>query len=616
LREISVPPLVDPPRSGGLADSVYAIAEDDPGLVQLARLEGADAAGGHHGGLWTDISAAVFRDEVLALAKGLLANGVRFGDRVGIMSRTCYEWTMFDYALWSIGAVPVPIYSTSSSEQVRWILADTRAVACVVEHEDQAMTVGAVCDALPDLLGIWQLDDGCVNRLMADGTSVADEVVHRHRRAVSPAGLATVIYTSGTTGRPKGCMITHAGFSAECDNLLAGWHEVFARRPGEQPATLLFLPLAHVYARMVQVASLRGGITLAHQGSPAPDALVPALSSFRPTFLLAVPYIFERILDKARRAAEEEGKGELFEKAAEVAVRHAEASERRMLGEGPGPGPGLRLQHQLYDRTVYSRVRAVLGGRLRHAMCGGSSLSRDVGLFFAGAGITLIEGYGLTETTAAVTANPPGRVKYGTVGRPVPGAALRIAEDGEVLVRGGIVFAGYLNDPAATEESFRHGWLATGDLGTLDHEGYLTITGRKKDVIVTSGGKTVAPAVLEERVRSHPLVAQCLVVGDDRPYVGALITLDEEALAHWQRVHHKQLSDTWQALGDADLHEEIQRLVVTANTAVSRAESIRAFRILPYRFTEEQGLVTPSLKLRRKAIVKAFGQDIDELYTA
>ncbi|MFF4652057.1 AMP-dependent synthetase/ligase [Streptomyces sp. NPDC001380] len=610
MHEFGVPPLVEAPRTGGLADSVYLVAEEDPHLVQLRRREHA------RDGEWLEVTAAVFRDEVLALAKGLLANGIRLGDRVALMSRTRYEWTLFDYALWSVGAVPVPVYPTSSPEQVRWILADTGAVACVVEHEDHAMTVGAVCDSLPSLRRIWQLDSGCTTELMGDGVAVADELVHRHRRSVTPGSAATVIYTSGTTGRPKGCVLTHANFAAECDNLVTGWSEVFAGRGGEQASTLLYLPLAHVYARMVQVASLRGGIALGHQAETSPEQLLPALASFRPTFLLAVPYIFERIHRRARQAAEEAGRGDLFAKAADVAVRWAEAAERRALGEGAGPSAALRLQHQLYDMTVYARVRAVLGGRMRHAVCGGSALSREVALFFAGAGITVVEGYGLTESTAAVTVNPPGRVRYGTVGRPVPGCTVRIAEDGEVWVRGGTVFAGYLDNPGATAEVLRGGWLATGDLGELDDEGYLTITGRKKDIIVTSGGKSIAPGVLEERVRAHPLVSQCLVVGDDRPYAGALVTLDPEALAHWQRVRHKPQAEPRQVLRDPDLQEEIQRLLVTANTAVSRAESIRAFRIIPEEFTEERGLVTPSLKLRRGAIVKAYAADIEELYTA
>ncbi len=607
MHELSTPPLA-PPAPGGLADSVYETAEHTPELPQFARREAGSKQ-------WTEVTAARFRDEVLALAKGLLARGVRFGDRVALMSRTRYEWTLFDYALWSIGAIPVPIYPTAAAEQVRWILAETHAVACVVEDEDHAMTVGAVCDALPHLAGIWQLDQGCVRTLTEDGARVPDALVHRQRLGVNAESIATVIYTSGTTGRPKGCLLTHGNFTAEADNVLAGWDSVFHERDGSQPASLLFLPLAHVYGRMVQVAAVRGGIRLGHVGELSAESLLPALASYRPTFLHAVPYIFEKLHAQARRSAEEAGQAELFDRAAEVAVQWARAVERKALGHGSGPGPALRARHLAYDRLVYQRLRASLGGRVRSVMCGGSTLSRELGLFFAGVGMTVYEGYGLTETTAAITANPPGRPKFGTVGKPVPGVSVAIAEDGEVWARGAVVFAGYLNHPRCTAEALRDGWLATGDLGDLDEDGYLTITGRKKELIVTSSGKNLAPAALEERVRAHPLVAHCLVVGDRRPYVAALITLDSRALEHWQRLNRREAVDEWATLADEDLHAEIQRAVAAANTAVSRAESIRAFRLLPGEFTVDQGLLTPSLKLRRQAILDWYAADVEELYT-
>ncbi|WP_055587487.1 AMP-dependent synthetase/ligase [Streptacidiphilus griseoplanus] len=606
MRDFSVPPLVEPPCSGGLADTVYQVAAQEPQRIQLARRV-PGAAG------WSEVTASAFRDEVTALAKGLLASGVRFGDRVAIMARTRYEWTQFSYALWSIGAQVVPIYPTSSSEQVSWILADSRAVACVVEHEDDAMTVGAACDGLPTLKRIWQLDGGCVRQLSRLGCDIPDETVDSHRAAVHPDSPAAIAYTSGTTGRPKGCVVTHANFAVECDTLQAGWGELVAA-PGEQPAVLAFLPLAHVYGLMVQIFCLRAGVRLGHQPEISAGELLPALASFRPTFLFAVPYVFEKIVARARLSAAESGRADAFDKAMEVAVRFAAAQEARRERSGPGPGPALRLRHRMYDRMVYRRLRAVLGGRVRHAVSGGSALSRSLGLLFAGVGITVYDGYGLTETTAAVTGQPLGRPRFGTVGRPLPGCAVHIAPDGEIWVRGGTVFAGYLNDPQGTAEVLRDGWFATGDLGSLDRDGYLSITGRKKDVIITSGGKSVAPAVLEERVRAHPLISQCLLVGDDRPYVAALITLDPEALVHWQRVHQKQADAGWGAVTDQDLQEEIQRVVVTANTAVSRAESIRAFRILPVEFSVGQGLLTPSLKLRRRAIVKAYAADIDQLY--
>ncbi|GAA2841806.1 AMP-dependent synthetase/ligase [Kitasatospora paracochleata] len=604
MREISSPAL-PAAVTGGLADSVYDWAEREPGLVQLSRRDGEG---------WRPVTAAEFRREVLALAKGLLTRGVRYGDRVAVMSATRYEWTLFDYALWSIGAIPVPVYPTAAAEQVRWILAETAAVACVVEHEDHAMTVGAVCDALPELTGIWQLDRGCVEDLVEDGRGVPDALVHRQRLGVGPESVATVIYTSGTTGRPKGCLLTHGNFAAAADALLGGWAEVFRDTGGGEPGTLLFLPLAHVYGRMVQVAAVRGGIRIGHHGVLSTDSLLPALASFRPTFLHAVPYIFEKIYQRAREAAEADGRLDLFEQAAETATSWAAAREQRGLGHGPGPGPALRIRHAAYDRLVYSRLRAVLGGRVRNVMCGGSTLSRELGLFFAGAGMTVYEGYGLTETTAAITANPPGRPRFGTVGKPVPGASVAIGEDGEVWVRGGGVFGGYLNHPRCTEQALYDGWLATGDIGSLDEDGYLTITGRKKELIVTSSGKNLAPGQLEERVRAHPLIAQCLVVGDDRPYVAALVTLDAQALSHWLKTHGREQLDIWSALADEELHAEIQRAVAAANTTVSRAESIRAFRLLPKEFTVEDGLLTPSLKLRRHAIADRYAADIEELY--
>ncbi|MEU6171424.1 AMP-dependent synthetase/ligase [Streptantibioticus parmotrematis] len=607
MREFTVPPCETAPQAGGLADSVFAHADEAPDAVVLGRKVDGE---------WRDVSAARFRDEVLALAKGLLADGVRFGDRVGIMSRTRYEWTLFDYALWAIGAQPVPVYPTSSSDQVRWMLHDSGAVACVVEHEDHAMTIGAVVDQLPQLERLWQLDAGAVPDLMAAGEDIDDEVVARHRLAVTPDATATVIYTSGTTGRPKGCVLTHANFMAEADNVVGRWEPVFHSKAGDEASTLLFLPLAHVFGRMVEVAAIRARVRLGHQPSLAADDLMPDLAAFRPTFMLAVPYVFEKVFGAARRKAELGGKLGPFDKAVEVAVRYAEALEAKAFGTGPGPGASLRVQHQLYDKLVYAKMRDALGGRLRHAMSGGSAMERDLGLFFAGAGVTIYEGYGLTETTAAATANPPERTRYGTVGQPVPGTTVHIADDGEVWLRGGQVFAGYLNNPKATDEVLHDGWLATGDLGALDDEGYLTITGRKKEILVTSGGKSVSPVPLEDRVRAHPLVAQCVVVGNDRPFVAALVTLDPEAVEHWLSMRGKPSMPPEQLVRDPDVETEVRRAVVAANTLVSKAESIRTFRILAARFSEEKGLLTPSLKLKRKAIEKAYGAEIEALYHA
>ncbi|MFI1395338.1 AMP-dependent synthetase/ligase [Streptomyces sp. NPDC020681] len=594
------------PQVGGLADAVFDNAEDDPGRVALGRKDAA--------GQWQDVSAAMFRDEVLALAKGLIAHGVRFGDRVALMCRTRYEWTLFDFALWTVGAQSVPIYPTSSAEQVWWMLHDSEVTACMVEHEDHAMTIGSVVDRLPLLKRLWQLDAGAIEELVRDGEHIEEDVVHRHRRALTPDTIATIIYTSGTTGRPKGCVITHANFMFETDTMIARWESVFHSKPGDEAATLLFLPLSHVFGRMVEVAAIRGRVKMGHQPVLQASALLPDLASFRPTFILAVPYIFEKVFNAARRKAEAAGKSGPFDKAVEVAVKYAEAMEHRAFGIGPGPSAGLRMQHQLFEKLVYGKVRDAMGGRVRHAMSGGSGMDRRLGLFFEGAGVTVFEGYGLTESTAAATANPPERTRYGTVGQPIPGTTVHIAEDGEIWLHGANIFQGYLGDPKSTDAVLHDGWLATGDLGALDEDGYLTITGRKKEILVTSGGKSVSPIGLEERVRAHPLVAQCIVVGNDRPYIAALVTVDQEAVEHWLAMQNKAPLPPADLVRDPDLEMEIRRAVVAANTLVSQAESIRTFRILAHPFSEEHGLLTPSLKLKRKAIESAYAVEVNALY--
>ncbi|OIJ67843.1 AMP-dependent synthetase/ligase [Streptomyces mangrovisoli] len=608
MREFTNPPLASAPPVGGLADAVFQYAQEDPLFVALGRKD--------DGGQWRDVTAAEFRDEVLALAKGLLARGIRFGDRVAIMCRTRYEWTLFDFALWSIGAQVVPIYPTSSAEQCFWMLHDAQVSAAMVEHEDHAMTIATVIDRLPMLHQLWQLDTGAVQELYDAGAHLDDALVHRHREAVTPESVATIIYTSGTTGRPKGCVLTHGNFMFEADTVIARWEPVFHSKKGDEAATLLFLPLAHVFGRMVQIAAFRGRVRFGHQPQLHAAALLPDLAAFRPTFFLAVPYIFEKVFNAARRKAEREGKEGPFEKAVDVAVKYADAVEAKAWGTGPGPSAALRVQHQLFDKLVYSKVRAAMGGRVRHAMSGGSAMDRRLGLFFAGAGVQIYEGYGLTESTAAATANPPERTRYGTVGQPIPGVSVHIADDGEVWINGGNVFQGYLNNQKATDGTLHDGWLATGDLGSLDEDGYLTITGRKKEILVTSGGKSVSPGVLEERVRDHPLVHQCIVVGNDRPYVAALVTLDQEAVEHWLQMRGKPALAGPQLVHDGDLETEVRRAVVAANTLVSQAESIRTFRILAQPFTEEHGLLTPSLKLKRKAIENAYANEVEALYRA
>ncbi|MFJ8591298.1 AMP-dependent synthetase/ligase [Streptomyces sp. NPDC093598] len=608
MREFTNPPLALPPPVGGLADVVFEHAQDDPLHIALGRKDAS--------GQWRDVTSAEFRDEVLALAKGLLASGIRFGDRVAIMSRTRYEWTLFDYALWTIGAQVVPVYPTSSAEQCFWMLYDAEVTAAVVEHEDHAMTIATVIDRLPQLRRLWQLDSGAVHELYDAGAHLDDEVVHRHRQAVTPESVATIIYTSGTTGRPKGCLLTHGNFMFEADTVIRRWESLFHSKRGDEAATLLFLPLAHVFGRMVQVAGIRGKVKFGHQPQLNAAALLPDLAAFKPTFFLAVPYIFEKVFNAARRKAEKEGRSGPFEKAVDIAIKYADAMEAKAWGTGPGPSAGLRMQHQLFDKLVYAKIRAAMGGRIKHAMSGGSAMDRRLGLFFAGAGVHIYEGYGLTESTAAATANPPGRTRFGTVGQPIPGMTVHIADDGEIWLHGENVFQGYLNNQKATDATLHDGWLATGDLGALDEDGFLTITGRKKEILVTSGGKSVSPGVLEERVRDHPLVNQCIVVGNDRPYIAALVTLDQEAVEHWLAMRAKPQMSPAELVRDADLETEVRRAVVAANTLVSQAESIRTFRILAQPFTEEHGLLTPSLKLKRKAIEKAYENEVEALYRA
>ncbi|GAA3849986.1 AMP-dependent synthetase/ligase [Streptomyces coacervatus] len=608
MREFTNPPLTLSPPVGGLADVVFERAQEDPLHISLGRKDDQ--------GQWRDVTAAEFRDEVLALAKGLLARGIRFGDRVAIMSRTRYEWTLFDFALWTIGVQVVPIYPTSSAEQCFWMLYDAECSAAIVEHEDHAMTIATVIDRLPQLHQLWQLDNNAVQELYDAGAYLDDEVVHRHRQAVTPDSTATIIYTSGTTGRPKGCVITHASFMYEADTVAEHMEPVFHSKKGDEAATLLFLPLAHVFGRMVEVTGIRHGIRFGHQPQMNAATLLPDLQAFKPTFILAVPYIFEKVFNASRRKAEKDGKAGPFEKAVEIAVKYADAVEAKAWGIGPGPSAGLRVQHQLFDKLVYSKLRAAMGGRIRNAISGGSAMDRRLGLFFAGAGVQIYEGYGLTESTAAATANPPERTRYGTVGQPIPGVTVHIADDGEIWLHGPNVFQGYLNNQKATDETLHDGWLATGDLGALDEDGFLTITGRKKEILVTSGGKSVSPALLEERVRDHPLVNQCIVVGNDRPYIAALVTLDQEAVEHWLTMRGKPQMSPAQLVRDADLETEVRRSVVAANTLVSQAESIRTFRILAQPFTEEHGLLTPSLKLKRKAIENAYANEVEALYRA
>ena len=589
MREYATPMAVRPSASGSLTDDVVANAVAHPDQPVLARRTGSG---------WSHLSAAEFLAEVSGVAKGLIASGVQAGDRVALLSRTRYEWTLFDYAVWFAGAVSVPIYETSSADQVDWLLDDCGAAVAVVETTEH---VARVAKTGRELRHVWCLDDGAVAALVSAGTAVADEELESRRSGLSPSSLATIIYTSGTTGPPRGCMLTHGNFMHELAAAVEELDELFA---GDEAATLLFLPLAHVFARVIQVGAVRQRVLLGF--CPDIRRLTDDLESFRPTFLLGVPRVFEKLFNSASQNATADGRGRLFDRAAVTAIAYSRALERGR------PGRVLRTRHALYERLVYGRLRAALGGRCAYAVSGGAPLGERLGHFYRGIGVTVLEGYGLTETTAAVTVNVPGALKIGTVGRPLGGTTVRVAEDGELLVRGGQVQSGYWKGSGATEDP-DDGWLRTGDLGEIDDEGFVRVTGRKKEILVTAGGKNVAPSGLEDVVRSHPLVSQCLVVGDGQPFIAALVTLDPDAVGPWARGHGKS-EDLPDLVDDADLRAEVQSVVDEANRTVSQAESIRRFTVLPVDWTEKSGLLTPSLKLKRVMVLRQFRREVDDLY--
>ena len=604
MREFSMPPLAQIPATANLADVVFRRAAEQPQAVVLRRPSGGTGAYG----AWTDVTASQFKDDVIAVTKGLVAAGIEPGDRVALMSHTRYEWTLIDYAIWTAGAITVPVYETSSGEQAEWILSDSGARACFVETAAYGDIIASFRDRVPGLSQVWQIGSD-LDSLRAAGADVGDEVVAERAAAAGAADLATVIYTSGTTGQPKGCELTHENLLADVRNAFLGPLTLIAG--AEDPGTVLFLPLAHVFARIIQVGCIEGGIVLGHCADLT--ALLPALASFRPTFILAVPRVFEKVYNTAEQKAQSEKRGAIFGRAAAVAVGYSRALD----GPGGRPSFGLRAQHALFGRLVYRKLRAALGGRAQYAVSGGAALSERLCHFFRGIGVTVLEGYGLTETTAAATVNRPDRNKIGTVGLPLPGVGIKIADDGEILISGKNVFPGYWRNEAATKEVFAEdGWFATGDIGELDEEGFLTITGRKKELIVTAGGKNVSPAVLEDRLRSHALISQCMVVGDGRPFVAALVTLDPEAFGPWKERHGKPADATIASLrDDPDLVADVQAAVDDANLAVSRAESIRKFRILDVDFTQEAGQLTVKLGIRRSVLLKDFAADIDALYS-
>ena len=594
MNEISIPPLVPAATAGNLTNLIAERAWFEPERIIMSRPLGEG---------WQPVTAREVEEEIRATAKGLIASGVQIGDRVAIMARTRYEWTILDFATWFAGGVVVPIYDTSSAEQIDWILNDSHSVAIIVETPALAELVKTVQPS--HTRHMWTMTEDVLTVLREAGKHIGDDEIDRRRNAITPASLATLIYTSGTTGKPKGVQLSHANFLSECGNVVQGASELFLKPGG---STLLFLPIAHVFGRMVQIGSISAGLHMAHCSDPV-GRLPMDLASFKPTFVLAVPRIFEKIYNGAEAKAEAAGKGDIFRKAAAVAIAYSEALDKKKVS------PILKLKHGLFDKLVYSKIRAGMGGRVEAAISGGAPLGARLGHFYRGAGVTVLEGYGLTETTAGATLNLMGAQRVGSVGRPIPGTSVKIAEDGEVLLRGPIVMEGYWQNQAANDEVFdSERWFKSGDLGKLDEDGFLYIVGRKKELIVTAGGKNVAPAVLEDRLRAHPLVSQCMVVGDNQPFIAALVTLDPDALKGWVANNKKDGASIADLVNDPDLIAVIQTAVDEANKAVSKAESIRKFTLLTTDFTIAGGHLTAKLSVKRHVVAKEFAKEIDALF--
>ena len=601
MPEFTAPQSFTIPDDASAVDSVFTRAQTKPASLVYKRKAGS---------AWVDVTAAEFAEKVTSVAKGLIALGIEQGDRVALMSATRYEWPLVDYAIWAAGAVTVPIYETSSAEQVRWILEDSEATLLVVETEKHRETVAEVTDAAPSVRKVLQIEAasgarGAIEELTALGADVSDDDVQARIAALKSSDPATLIYTSGTTGRPKGCALTHGNLLAESRGIVASSLGDLLTQPGV--TTLMFLPMAHVLARAVSIAAFDAGAALGHT-SDIPN-LVPTFGEFKPDFILSVPRVFEKVYNAARAKAHGEGKGKIFDAAAETAIAWSEAQDKG------GAGLVLNAKHFVFDKLVYSKLKSALGGRCQLAISGGAPLGARLGHFFRGIGVTIYEGYGLTETSAAFAVNTIGHQKIGTVGRPLAGNSVRIAEDGEIMLSGPVVFGGYWKNEKATAEAIEDGWFHTGDLGSLDSEGYITITGRKKEILVTAGGKNVSPAQLEDHLRAHPLISQAIVVGDQQPFIGALVTIDAEALPAWNERNGKP-ADTAVAdlLADADLTAEIDEAIAEANKLVSHAEAIKKYRILPVDFSEETGELTPTMKLKRNVVYTTFADDIAKIY--
>jgi long-chain acyl-CoA synthetase len=596
MKSYDIEPLIVSAETENITDLLEVRVAKTPNLP-LFSVEEAE-------GRWVDITAKDFHAKVIALAKGLVAAGIQPGQAVAIMSRTRFEWTLLDFAIWYAGAVSVPIYESSAPSQMEWILSDSDSVAVFLENDEHVERFEQIKAGAPLVRKVWTIESDAIEQLIKVGREISDETIEAKRKSSKLRDLATIIYTSGTTGKPKGCELTHRGFVELSKNATLELPQVVA----EGASTLLFLPLAHVFARFIEVLCVHGGVKVGHQ--PDSKNVGPAMASFHPTFLLAVPRVFEKVYNSAEQKAEAAGKGKIFRTAAYVAISYSKA-----LDTPGGPSLVQKLRHTFFDVLVYKKLRAAMGGQVKYAVSGGAPLGARLGHFYRGIGLIVLEGYGLTEVTAPAMIGRPDALKIGKVGRVLPGTGIKIADDGEIWLRGNNILRGYWRNPEATAATMDGEWFKTGDIGELDEDGFLSITGRKKELLVTAGGKNVAPAPLEDPLRADPLIGQAVVVGDKRPFIAALISLDSEMLPIWLANNGADKNMTMaQAAKSPIVLAEIQKAIDRVNRNFSRAESIRKFVVIDRELTEESGHLTPSLKIKREAVLRDFAPEITEIY--